>query len=382
MATTVLENVLRDLQTAWFLEGSAVEGQKSQRFPINASPFRVGRRGDLDLTLSSRGVSKLHAEILVTDEILFLRDLGSTNGTYVNGHRISVDTPVADRDLVQFADLEFRIKRLEPTTAEQTLECESFASVAVLAEFERLLDGEGLAPWFQPIVAFASGRTSGFEILARSSVEGLETPGAMFSTAARLEMEDELSIACRRQGLLLSRRLPAYSEIFVNTHPREELMTGVLESLQELRKENPDRPITLEVHEAAVVDKASMKTFKAALRDMNIRLAYDDFGAGQSRLSELAEVPPDYLKFDMGLVRNIDKSTAQQQMVSVLVKMAQELGTATLAEGVESAEEADVCKQLGFEYGQGYYFGKPAPVETWVRSRESSTTIRRSSGSE
>lgn len=366
MATTILENVLRDLQTTWFLESGAAAEGKAQRFPINANPFRVGRREGLDLTLPSRSVSKVHAEILVTDEVLFLRDLGSTNGTFVNGHRIHADTPVGDRDLLQFADMEFRVKHLTPATSDRTLEVESFASVAVLAEFERLLDSDALQPWFQPVVRFADGKTTGYEVLARSRLEGLETPGAMFSTAARLEMEEELSIACRREGLRLSERLPADVEIFVNTHPREELLTTVLQSLHELRRDVPDRAITLEVHEAAVVDRSTMRAFRAALRDLNIRLAYDDFGAGQSRLLELAEVPPDYLKFDMALIRNIHKSPGQQQMVAGLVKMVSELGTAALAEGTESAEEIEVCRQIGFEYGQGYHLGKPAPVDMYA----------------
>jgi EAL domain-containing protein (putative c-di-GMP-specific phosphodiesterase class I) len=98
------------------------------------------------------------------------------------------------------------------------------------------------------------------------------------------------------------------------------------------------------------------------LEALDIRLAYDDFGAGQARLLELAEVPPDYLKFDMDLTRGIAVSTfAKQHMLGSLAQVANDLGVATVVEGVETAEERDACLQLGFELGQGFLFGRPSP---------------------
>jgi EAL domain-containing protein (putative c-di-GMP-specific phosphodiesterase class I) len=128
----------------------------------------------------------------------------------------------------------------------------------------------------------------------------------------------------------------------------------------------PQHPVTLEIHEKAVTDPGLMKEFISALRSLNIRLAYDDFGAGQSRLLDLVEVPPDYLKFDISLIHNIHKIAAKQQMVEVLVRMVQDFGVLALAEGIESAEEAHVCEQLGFAFAQGYFFGKPAPLEAYL----------------
>ena len=94
---------------------------------------------------------------------------------------------------------------------------------------------------------------------------------------------------------------------------------------------------------------------------MKIGLAYDDFGAGQSRLNELVQSPPDYLKFDMSLIHDIDAATLQrQQMVASLVQMVRDLGIISLAEGVETPAEAATCLQMGFELGQGFFFGKPA----------------------
>ena len=86
-------------------------------------------------------------------------------------------------------------------------------------------------------------------------------------------------------------------------------------------------------------------------------------GAGQARLIELVEVCPDFLKFDMSLIRDIDKAGPQrQQMISTLVRMALDLEVVPLAEGIETESEAETCEQLGFELGQGFFFGRPLPV--------------------
>jgi FOG: EAL domain len=110
-----------------------------------------------------------------------------------------------------------------------------------------------------------------------------------------------------------------------------------------------------------------MQTLRDTLQELDMGLAYDDFGAGQARLAELADVPPDYLKFDIGLIRNIHLATPdRQRMLASLVRMVRELGTAALAEGVETADEHRVCQELGFELGQGFYYGKPAVAKSFA----------------
>ena len=113
------------------------------------------------------------------------------------------------------------------------------------------------------------------------------------------------------------------------------------------------------------MDVATIKMLRLVLTDLNMKLAYDDFGAGQARLNELVEARPDYLKFDRKLIAGLNSAnTSRQQLVQSLVTMSKQLGITTLAEGVETAEEAAACKQIGFELMQGFYFGKPAKFES------------------
>jgi len=110
-----------------------------------------------------------------------------------------------------------------------------------------------------------------------------------------------------------------------------------------------------------------MRELRAELQALDMQLAYDDFGAGQARLLDLIEVPPDFLKFDMCLIRDIHTASKQrQQMLTTLVRMVHDLGVAVLAKEIECEGEAAFCARLGFEYAQGYYFGKPAPASNWL----------------
>jgi EAL domain-containing protein (putative c-di-GMP-specific phosphodiesterase class I) len=103
---------------------------------------------------------------------------------------------------------------------------------------------------------------------------------------------------------------------------------------------------------------------RALLNEQEMLLVYDDFGAGQSRLIELLDTVPDIIKFDIALIKNIqDRSEASRSIVETLVKMVTNAGIRTVAEGVESMEEAVACRALGFELAQGYYFGRPVQLK-------------------
>lgn len=95
----------------WFFAGQVDESQPVRRVPIQTLPFRIGRQPGLPLSLPCNCVSKEHAEIFERDGILWVRDLNSTNGTYVNGKRVYGATKLNEGDIVQFATVVFRAGR-------------------------------------------------------------------------------------------------------------------------------------------------------------------------------------------------------------------------------------------------------------------------------
>ena len=320
------------------------------------------RRPDLSFSLPSDSVSKEHAEIRHDGNTLFVRDLGSRNGTFVNGVRVERETPLKNGDVVHFANLEFRLGNQAPANAGATMQVDRSQWIISLSSFEKLFDAGTATPFFQPIVHLPARDVFGYEVLARSAVEGLSSPKQMFEVATRLNMAGELSELFRREGVRNGRALPGNVNLFLNTHPEELGDAALLTSLTELRRGAPNQLMTLEIHEAAITDPKVMRELHRALADLQIQLAYDDFGAGQARLTDLIEVPPDYLKFDICLVRDIHKGSGpRRQMLETLVRMAHDLGVSVLAEGIECEEEHEVCARLGFDLAQGFYYGKPMP---------------------
>lgn len=352
-----------ELATAvgWFMQGQVPPDGHRARIAIPNGKFQIGRRPDVNCCLPDNTVSKLHAEFIASDFALFVRDLGSTNGTYVNGIRIDGTVPIDECDVVQFAGFEFVVGRMcvDQNTRTQIHSVSDW--MQTLTQFHKLLSERALIPHFQPVVRLTDGQAVGYEILARSGLPGMVNPREMFDAAERTNQAERLSVMCRQTGIEVAQRLAPTTTMFVNTHPSESTEANLLRSLSALRATAPSQPIVLELHEAALTHPRELRGFRDALQDMDIGLAYDDFGAGQSRLQDLAEVAPDYLKFDMSLIRDIHLLTQRQQIVAGLVRLALDLGIQPLAEGIENVSEAEVCRQIGFTHAQGYYYGRPAP---------------------
>jgi EAL domain-containing protein (putative c-di-GMP-specific phosphodiesterase class I) len=351
---------------AWQLSGQPTAGAPTQTAVVCSQRFFVGRQPDNDLSVVNPTVSKRHAEFVWSDGELSVRDLGSTNGTFINGRRVRDLERVRDGDRLQFGTAAFTASRCGQSQSWATVSEDVAALAHACMQFDRLLSEPAAVPYFQPIVRMSDCGRIGYEVLARSSLSGLESPAQMFRVAAELGMEKELSCLMRREGLRVGQALGADKHLYLNTHPVELYDRAILDSISQLRAEFPETIIVLEVHEAAIASLGLWADLRARCGDLGIRLAFDDFGIGQSRLVELAEAPPHVIKFDMRMIRGIDGFPPERrQMIKSLVEMARGLDVVALAEGVETAEEAAACRDVGFELVQGYYFGRPSPADAW-----------------
>lgn len=366
LSTATRRSVSSDTKSVWILEsiGQQLSESLTVVYPV---PFSIGRKAGCSLQLQSRSVSSHHADLTIRDCMLWLIDRQSTNGTYVNGSRVSDMTALRPDDVVQFADIAFRVRCADHATASNTVAEDLCDQALALVQFDRMMEKRLVTPFFQPIVSMDGSSIQGYEVLARSRMFGLETSAAMFGAATKLNMQVELSQMLRWEGIREGLTFPKGSHIYVNTHPLELERPGLLESMQSVRSLTAETPITLEVHEAAITSAPQMFELRKSLRDLNIKIAYDDFGAGQNRLSELVNAAPDVLKFDMGLIRGIDKGPADRvKVLRSLVQVVLDLGVVPLAEGVETEEEAATCQEIGFQLAQGYYFGRPAPPSKFI----------------
>ncbi len=353
----------------WMLASVNPSQQINPLTVIYPFPFTIGRKSGNLLQLNSKAVSSRHADIVSRQGDLIIIDNQSTNGTYVNGQRVKSEVSLRSEDLVQIADIAFRVRLDNHTTATNTISEDVCDQALALVQFDRMMENRLVTPFFQPIIDMACDTILGYEVLARSRMFGLETSVAMFSAAARLNMEVELSQMLRWEGVREGLSLPVPKRMYLNTHPLELDRTDLIETMKQVREFANDLPITLEIHEAAITNPQAMRQLQLSLRDINVQIAYDDFGAGQNRLVELIESPPDVLKFDMSLIRDIDQATTdRQRMVASLVQIVVDLGVQPLAEGIETSAEAEVCKEMGFTLAQGYFYGRPASPRVFADS--------------
>jgi EAL domain-containing protein (putative c-di-GMP-specific phosphodiesterase class I) len=372
-------------EAGWYLETLAEDGSL-HRERIHTLPFRIGRRQGLEIVLPADSVSKSHAEIYARGSGLRLRDLGSKNGTFVNRDRVE-DAALAEGDVLHFADFEFRLGRsdaAEPAPAAARDERPTTVAVrqpALPHQFEKgtrelrelLRDGQ-VTIEFQPIVLLSRGTVAAYEALGRGLHPHLDaSPSELLRIAESIGAEAELSRLFRKKAVELAAQRPDMPTIFLNTHPKEFEQPGLLESLEELRTISPQLDLALEIHEKVFTRESEtydtylsrIKEMRQLLLERNIALAYDDFGAGQAHLLELAEAPPHYLKFDHRFVHDLDQAPkAKRRLLQSLLALARDLLVkGTVAEGIETAAEARACAEIGFTYAQGYHLGRPRPIE-------------------
>lgn len=357
----------------WYLVGFVDKNQKQWRTIIRSLPLKIGRHPGADLYLYSTSVSHQHAEFYEQDGALWIRDLASTNGTYVGSTRITEPVRLREGDTIHFADLVFRLGSYSPpqeTDQGETRELDTEELVTRLHEhtvqFTQLIDAQAVRPYFQALHRMTGeGHVLGYELLSRGLLGGLETlPLELFYIAERLGRERELSQLCRSVGARAAKDLPEESVCFMNTHPAEiQEPLEFLRSVEALREQHPEVRLAIEIHEAAVTGSRGIAEIRDGLQSLDVQLAYDDFGTGQSRLLQIAEVPPDYLKFDMSLIRDLDQAPDERlQFVAGLVATTRSIGVVPIAEGIESEVEAQACVEAGFEVGQGYFYSVPGPL--------------------
>ncbi|WP_300327381.1 EAL domain-containing protein [Accumulibacter sp.] len=361
----------------WFLESIVGDGAHVV-YNITHLPFRVGRDPDNDLVVTARGLSRHHA-LLTADSHsgrIRLTDLNSTNGSFVGRQRVENSCLLNDNDIVHFGNAEFRIRVrvAEPPAARptegHTLVLPPGMALSEMfpeneAEFLDLLGGHGMSGAAQPIVEADSRCIFAYELLGRASHPLLPgSPLRLFKMASALDREVDLSVAFRRFGVAaIAPRLRGFP-LFANTHPKETFSEDFFNALVCLRQEMPELDLVVEIHEAAVTESCRLRELAARFRDIGVRFAYDDFGAGQARLNELGEVPAHFVKFDMGLIHDLHLAgESKRRVVGDLVKLVRGLGSVPLAEGIENELEAEVCLAMGFQLFQGYLTGRPIPAD-------------------
>ena len=227
------------------------------------------------------------------------------------------------------------------------------------------IETDRLVLYAQPILDLKKDEIDCEELLVRLMEENGDVipPAAFLPTAERFGLMQDVDRLVVRRALELAlsgRRLS------INLSGRSIDDDEIVAMVEAAVRDGVDpRQLTFEITETAAVSNLDhARRFAERLERIGCRLALDDFGTGLSSLSYLKHIPAQVLKIDMEFVHGITGSSLDQYLVRTIVGIAKRLGQVTVAEGVEDAGTLTMLRRLGVDYAQGYYLGRPAPIDT------------------
>ncbi|RYG88887.1 MAG: EAL domain-containing protein [Alphaproteobacteria bacterium] len=240
-----------------------------------------------------------------------------------------------------------------------------------MLEMARLaIAGDRLQPYYQPKVDLRSGVVVGLEALLRwKSTDGVvHFPGSIAAAFDEPEIARSISDLMLRKvvaDVSAWHRAGSALPVAINASPADFRDTGFAERLlqQVDRAGLPTRLFELEVTEGVFLG-AGASDVGTALRRLSaagIRIALDDFGTGYASLSHLKQHPVDAIKIDRSFVSNVATDAEDRAIVGAMVSLSHNLAIEVVAEGIETAGQAALLREMGCQIGQGYLFGRAVP---------------------
>jgi EAL domain-containing protein (putative c-di-GMP-specific phosphodiesterase class I) len=256
---------------------------------------------------------------------------------------------------------------------DEELEQHQAADAQLGADLRRALDADEFRLVYQPIVHLPDGAWTGLETLVRwpHQSRGFVGPDVFIPIAERTGLIVPLGEWILRTALKqFSAWVDEYGdrtphEIGVNVSARQLREPGFAATVRDALAESGVRPdrLVVEVTETAVFDGGvALDTLHDMVR-MGVKVALDDFGTGHSSLGLLRTVPADTLKVDKSFVDGIGGSSEEAVIATAMIQITDGLHLQAVAEGVETAEQAETLYRLGYRFAQGYHFSRPLPPE-------------------
>ena len=225
---------------------------------------------------------------------------------------------------------------------------------------QSLLATGGPTMVFQPIVDLRGGGLVGLEALARFPGSGrAASPGVWFTDAADAGCAVDLEMAAIQNALAALPSVPEGAFLSVNASAE----TATSDALRRLLDSTDCTRLVLEITEhSPVEDHATLAAALSGPRAAGLRLALDDTGAGYAGLNQLLRLSPDIVKLDGMLTRDLDTDPARRALALALSAFCAEVGATMIAEGIETAAELAVLRELTPCWGQGFLLGRPGPL--------------------
>jgi diguanylate cyclase (GGDEF)-like protein/PAS domain S-box-containing protein len=248
--------------------------------------------------------------------------------------------------------------------------------LSIARQLEEAIAADNIVPMFQPILDLYTGELVGQEALARIRTEQgtyLEA-GKFIEAALHLQMTHKIDYTITKQTILhCSNRvlrgqppLPHFVNISADLLRHPELVEDIFDTAMCQCQACGDligqqKPLVIEITEQQLLsDVNEAKRILQPFLDFGLRLAVDDFGSGYSSLHYLADLPITFLKIEGSLVKRVTYDKKVRAIIKGIQNIADDLDLTTIAEYVEDQDTLDALRELGVNWGQGYFFGKPA----------------------
>jgi diguanylate cyclase (GGDEF)-like protein len=221
---------------------------------------------------------------------------------------------------------------------------------------------------YQPVFNLLSNAIVGFEALIRwrHPERGMILPGSFIPLAEEIGLIVPIGEWVIREACRTAATWPGELQVAVNISPAQLRQQGLVQAVRGALAASglPASRLELEITETALLaDGEATLAMLHQLRALGVRIANDDFGTGYSSLSHLRNFPFDKIKIDRSFVESITESAGSLNIVRAVAALANGLGIAATAEGVETQQQADSVRSEGCTEMQGYLTGAPLPAE-------------------
>jgi len=239
-------------------------------------------------------------------------------------------------------------------------------NINILKMIKVAMDRSRIISYFQPIVNNKTKKIEKYESLVRliDNDENIVSPFFFLNIAKKGKYYTQIT------SIVLDNSFKALditeADISINISAldiEKEQISQKIFSLLEQHKESAHRVVLELLEDEEVKDFEVIKSFISKVKALGVSIAIDDFGSGYSSFERLLEYQPDILKLDGGLIKNIESDKFSLSIVKTMVNFAKEQNIKVVAEYVENEGIYNILCDLGVDYSQGYYFGKPEPLE-------------------
>jgi len=240
------------------------------------------------------------------------------------------------------------------------------------ADIREAIEWQEFIPYFQPIIKLENEALQGFEALARwqSKKRGFVFPDEFIPLAEETNLVQAIDLqivkaACQQlkhwQDTLMRHDLYVSCNLFCS----QFFNTTLPDDIEQILIETGLKPehLRVELTERALLENTDIVlTNMKALKELGVKILLDDFGTGYSSLSYLHRFPIDVLKIDRSFINNVREHENNKAIIKTIIDLASNLNMATVGEGIEHSEDAQLLHKMDCLYGQGFYYAKPMPA--------------------